>query len=156
MPAQRGEMRIGAFVRASGLPRTTVRFYERVGLLEPGTSASGNGYRVYGPAHVERARLVRLAQKLGFSIAEILALMRAWEGGTLTEVEKRQALLDKLAEVEAKLADLALMRRYIAAKLAWMEAGGQGLPPSLDALAPPEKARRGRRPAPVDGGPARA
>jgi DNA-binding transcriptional MerR regulator len=73
------EMRIAGFLRATGLPRSTVRFYERVGLLTPDLSARGNGYRVYGPQHVERARLVRLGQGLGFSIREILALLRAWE-----------------------------------------------------------------------------
>jgi MerR family copper efflux transcriptional regulator len=151
------EMRIAGFLRETGLPRSTVRFYERVGLLAPDLSAAGNGYRVYGPQHVERARLVRLGQGLGFSIREILALMRAWDGGTLSEAEKRDVLRAKLAEVEAKLADLELMRGYLRQKLAWMEAGGQGIPPALASVGQPAApARRKARPPQVDAPPARA
>jgi DNA-binding transcriptional MerR regulator len=124
-------MNIGAFERATGLPRTTIRFYEAQGLLQPAESGSGNGYRVYDAGHVERARLIKVAQALGFSIAEIARLTRSFEADRLSEEEKKQVLREKLGEVEDKLASLTAMRRYIRAKLEWLEAGSHGSPPDL-------------------------
>jgi hypothetical protein len=68
-------------------------------------------------------------------------------------------LRGKLAEVEAKLADLELMRGYLRQKLAWMEAGGQGIPPALASLGEPTAptpAWRKARPPQVDTPPAGA
>lgn len=125
-------MHIGTFERETGLPRTTIRFYERLGLLTPGESAKGSGYRFYGEEHVERVRLVKLAQSLGFSIREIRDLMDAYEKQSLTTEAKKRILAEKVAEIDGKLAALAAMRGYLAAKIAWIDNGETGPAPRLD------------------------
>ena len=89
-------MRIGEFEKASGLNRTTVRFYERRGLLKPYPAGDGNGYRRYGPEHVERARMIRMGQSLGFSIAEMLRILNAWDGKALSAEEQSRILKQSL------------------------------------------------------------
>jgi MerR family transcriptional regulator, copper efflux regulator len=127
-------MLIHEFVRLSGLSRTTVRFYERRGLLKPQSAGASNGYRHYGSEQVERVHMIRLAQSLGFSIAEIARLLHAWDDNKLTVEDQRSILKIKLAEVRQKRADLELIEQYISAKLAWMDAGQQGPAPDLIAL----------------------
>lgn len=126
-------MTIKQFEEATGLPRTTVRFYEAQGLLAPEESASGNGYRLYGPGHVERARTVRLAQSLGFSVREIRALMEAWESERLTDSEKRDVLAAKRAEIRLKRRQLETLEAYFDRVIAWYDGGQIGPKPGLTA-----------------------
>jgi len=61
---------IGAFARAAGVHVETVRFYQRKGLLPQPDKPYGS-IRRYGEADVARARFVKTAQRLGFSLEEI-------------------------------------------------------------------------------------
>ncbi len=160
-------MLIQEFCRATGLGRDTVRFYVKRGLLTPtvgsapkGGAASrtpGNRYQVFDAAQVERARLVRAAQGLGFTLAEIAALAAAYERGALSAARKADVLRAHLAALDARAARLDALRGYLGAKLRWVEAGEQGAPPSFtppaDGGAPPAAERgpaagpRGQRPA---------
>lgn len=124
-------MQIGAFVRASGLSRTTVRYYERCGMLKPSSISNGNSYRIYGQDLVERARMIRLAQSLGFSIKEIIRLLHAWENGTLSQDDQRRELETKRTEIRQKRRSLLAMERYIDAKLVWLADGGTGDMPKM-------------------------
>jgi MerR family copper efflux transcriptional regulator len=64
---------IGRLAEEAGVSVETIRFYERSGLLRR-PPASGSGWRVYGDDAVWAVRYTRLAQKLGFSLAEIKRL----------------------------------------------------------------------------------
>jgi DNA-binding transcriptional MerR regulator len=144
-------MLIQEFCRATGLSRDTVRFYVRRGLLAPAIGAparastaadpSGrpsNRYRVFDAAQVERARLIRAAQTLGFTLREIAALAAAYEKGRLTAARKAEVLRAQLAELDARATRLATLRRYLGQKLAWVEAGEVGTPPRLETPAAPD------------------
>jgi MerR family transcriptional regulator, copper efflux regulator len=124
-------MQIAEFERASGLSRTTVRYYEQRGLLKPKGRTAGNGYRLYGAEHVERVGLIRMAQALGFSINEIAKLLRAWENNKLTAEQQIKILQEKRSEIRVKIKNLEKMETYIKAKLDWLEAGEIGLPPKI-------------------------
>jgi DNA-binding transcriptional MerR regulator len=69
-------MLISEFARAAEMSVDTVRFYVRKGLLQPETGMKGgaNPYQIFTPEHVEQARMIRMAQGLGFSLREISAL----------------------------------------------------------------------------------
>lgn len=124
-------MRIKQFVDLTGLPRSSVRFYERIGLIVPEPSGKANGYREYGPSQIERARAIRIAQSLGFSLKEIRELVEAWERGQLEPESRRQLILDKIAQVDEKLAALNAMRSYLQRVVTWMEGGEQGPKPTF-------------------------
>ena len=64
-------MQIGEVAAATGLSRDTLRFYEKRGLLRARRSA--NGYRDYPAEALDWLRYIRIAQQLGFSLAEIEA-----------------------------------------------------------------------------------
>jgi MerR family mercuric resistance operon transcriptional regulator len=110
-------MRIGAVATAAGVSVDTVRYYEQRGLLPaPGrrsATAFHPGYRDYPPDVVARVRFVRQGQMLGFSLREIAELieLRFESGQSCGPVMDRAAT--KLAEVEARIADLESMRRAL-------------------------------------------
>ncbi len=75
---------IGQLARRTGLRPSALRYYEAEGLLEP-ASRTDAGYRLYDPATADTVRLIQRAQRLGFSLAEIRALLSAWRAGDLDD-----------------------------------------------------------------------
>lgn len=64
---------IGEIARRTGVPTSTIRYYESVGLLPPATRISGK--RRYDVSIVQRIGLIRIAQQAGFALAEIQTLL---------------------------------------------------------------------------------
>lgn len=69
------EWTIGEAARRSGCPASTIRYYERVGLL-PAPGRGNNGYRYYDADALERLAFVHRARALGFSIEAVADLLR--------------------------------------------------------------------------------
>jgi MerR family copper efflux transcriptional regulator len=69
---------IGDASQASGISAKMIRHYEEVGLL-PAAARTGSGYRQYDERDVNTLRFVRRSRDLGFSIAEIKALLSLWQ-----------------------------------------------------------------------------
>ena len=65
-------MKIGDVAAELGIPASTIRYYEKVGLIEPQQRVSGR--RAIDDKAVSTLRFVQLAQAAGFSIAEMRAL----------------------------------------------------------------------------------
>lgn len=105
-------MKIGELAEAAGVSADTVRYYERQNLLEA-PPRSPSGYRVYGPTHLEQLRFVRSAQSLGFSLAEIGAIMPRMRAGAFGRVEIEQQLHDKMLEIDQQIRRLETMRREL-------------------------------------------
>ncbi len=103
---------IGQLAKAAGVGVETLRFYERKGLLPP-PPRTRSGYRRYPADAVARVRFIRRAKELGFSLAEIreLLAMRIDPGRSCADV--RAIARAKIADVEAKIADLTRMRAVL-------------------------------------------
>lgn len=140
-------MLISEFARTAGLSPDTVRFYVRRGLLKPETGRRGgsNPYQVFSREHLETARLVRLAQSLGFTLREIAAIASELEARGLTRWRKIAILRQRLGVLDEKTAQIGRMTAYLNAKIAWLEGGETGPEPRLDSVidrSRPEQARR--------------
>lgn len=145
-------MLIGEFCRVTGLGRDTIRFYVRRGLIKPSRgSRPGNDYQVFGQDQVQRARLIRAAQALGFTLKEIAALAAAYEQADMTREARIALLRERVARLDAQARQLRDMRAYLSAKIRWLEGGELG--PAPDALTPgiAKRARRGDGGAPGPG-----
>lgn len=117
------EMRIGRVAAESGLSSDTLRYYEQEGLLDHRHARrSANGYREYMPAAIERLAQIRQAQVAGFTIREIRDLLAMLDGGRLSRVAIRRLCDAKLTEVEARIASLRTVQRYLRAKVRQMAA----------------------------------
>jgi DNA-binding transcriptional MerR regulator len=99
---------IGQVARRAGVNIQTVRYYERRGLLaSPARRPSGQ--RVYEPGVVDLLRLVKQAQRVGFTLAEIAELLRLSDGRSRGDT-LRERLLAKMGEIDARIRDLQEMR----------------------------------------------
>lgn len=103
---------IGQVARQAGIGVETVRFYEREGLLEqPARRLSG--YRQFEPNAVARLRFIKQAQRLGFTLREIKELLALRLDPGATRVEVRQRAVDKVADIDRRIADLKRMKKAL-------------------------------------------
>ncbi|MFM9572192.1 MerR family transcriptional regulator [Streptomyces turgidiscabies] len=112
-------LRSGQVAEAAGVNVQTLRYYERRGLLaEP--ERSNGGHRLYGEEAVTALRVIKAAQRLGFTLEEVAELLEAGRhrhrhrhGRSVAGLQERAAA--KLAEVDGKIADLVTIRTALAA-----------------------------------------
>lgn len=106
-------MKIGELARRSGVGIDAIRFYEREALLPPAARRE-SGYRDYRADDLDRLHFIRRAKALGFNLAEIRELMSLTRRADDDMAAVRAAAAQKLADVEAKLAELARIRDALA------------------------------------------
>lgn len=103
----------GKVANQAGIGIETVRFYEREGLIAEPPRGESSGYRHYPEDTVARLRFIRKAKDLGFSLKEIRELLslRAKRLGSCADVRSRA--LDKIEDVDQKIAVLRAMRKAL-------------------------------------------
>jgi DNA-binding transcriptional MerR regulator len=101
-------LRTGEVAARAGINIQTLRYYERRGLIAEPVRSLG-GHRTYPPDTVRLVGIIKAAQRLGFTLDEIVDLLEASQQRHRT-VDLRRRAIDKIAEVDRKMADLAAMR----------------------------------------------
>ncbi|VWC00633.1 MerR family transcriptional regulator [Burkholderia lata] len=98
-------MKIGELAKASGLAASRIRFYEASGLLEP-ARRQANGYREYGSEALTRLAIIDRAQRAGFALDEIRAVLPpdlgAWPRDELLAALRHK--VDEIVLLERRLA----------------------------------------------------
>ncbi|MFR9777500.1 MerR family transcriptional regulator [Micromonospora sp. MS34] len=108
-------LRSGEVAAAAGVNPQTLRYYERRGLLaEP--ARSPGGHRVYPVEAVTVLRAVKAAQRLGFTLDEVAELLAVRRRRGAPDVRSRAVA--KLAEVEARIAELRVVAGTLRAAVA--------------------------------------
>ncbi|MGH8775086.1 MAG: MerR family transcriptional regulator [Jiangellaceae bacterium] len=112
-------LRSGQVADAAGVNLQTLRYYERRGLIaEPERSLGG--HRLYPAETVTLLRIIKAAQRLGFSLDEVTDLLDTarHRHGERADARLQTRSGAKLAEVEAKIADLTIIADTLRAALA--------------------------------------
>lgn len=122
---QTSSMTIGQLARAGGVGVETVRYYQRLKLLDEPARAYGS-VRRYGGDMVERIKIIKRAQRLGFTLAEIKTLFRLDAKRDRHRAHRLAQV--KVIEIDQRLADMAAMRTALAALVRACEAGDTELP----------------------------
>lgn len=107
------KMKIGELARTSGIAASRIRFYEASGLLEP-ARRQANGYREYGPEALTRLAIIDRAQRAGFALDEIRAVLPP-DLGAWPRDELLRALRNKVDEIALLEQRLAQNRRNLQA-----------------------------------------
>ena len=128
-------MKIGEMANATATKVETVRYYEKIKLLDPPARTSAN-YRAYGSEHLARLSFIRRARDLGFTLKAIRELL------TLSD-DKSQSCeaVDgiaglHLAEIDRKIGDLTALRVELDRVLRSCRHGTVGECKIIETLAP--------------------
>ena len=113
-------MRVTELARQTKVSPHAIRFYARSGLLKPARNRI-NGYKMFGQNDVKRLRFIRMAQCLGYTLAEIAELLaRLEEGDNPCDLMER-ILRQRLEETAGKLESLQKTRMAMERVLACLE-----------------------------------
>jgi DNA-binding transcriptional MerR regulator len=105
------EMTIDGIASEAGIPSSTVRMYQNLGLLPPPERRGRVGY--YNQRHRERLRLIAHLQSRGFSLAAIKEALDAWaEGQSLDHLLRLGDIAPNLAPQPLRLTPTELAKRF--------------------------------------------
>jgi MerR family transcriptional regulator, mercuric resistance operon regulatory protein len=107
-PANGNGLRTGQVAERAGVNIQTLRYYERRGLIAEPVRSIG-GHRTYPPDTVALIGVIKAAQRLGFTLDEIVDLLEASRRRHRTPDLKQRAR-DKIVEVDRKIRDLGAIR----------------------------------------------
>lgn len=120
----------------SGLPSSTLRYYESIGIIPVISGDSSSKQRVYSEDDLGFIKNVACLYGLGLSITDMRDYLTNMAGATPVHAHNQVALLQRQAEtLEEEAALLESRRRYVAAKVAYwqaVEAGDQETLASAD------------------------
>ncbi|MFJ4760197.1 MerR family transcriptional regulator [Kocuria marina] len=115
-------MKISEVAERSGMPASTLRYYECLGILA--AHRSPNGYRDFDEGHLERLDFIASAKRLGLELPEIRQLLELADTGTCTGVKAalQPLLAEQIAAVERQLRILTELQEQLNAAQAHVEA----------------------------------
>ena len=111
-------MTIGELAKSADVPISTVRYYERAGILKASRRSASN-YRLYSEEDVQRLRFIRAAQATGFTLDDVAELL---EPSPCRKVQQR--IEARLEEVSARMAELRHVQRVLKGALATCQEHG--------------------------------
>ena len=101
------EMTIGEVAQQVGVQTSTLRYYESVGLLP--APRRENGRRRYTSSIFQEIAMIQLAQKSGFTIAEIKVLKDGFQADTPFSARWRTLAEEKLVELNNRILETQQM-----------------------------------------------
>ena len=135
-PADRsdGPFNIGEAAARSGVSAKMLRHYESLGLL-PKIGRTEAGYRQYAERDVHTLRFIRRGRELGFSMAEIAALLKLWQNRRRASADVKRIALSHVADLDRRMAEMAAMKRTLEALAGNCHGDARPDCPILDELA---------------------
>lgn len=102
---------IGDIAQKAGIATSTIRYYERIGLLPPPRRVSGR--RRYDTGILRKLGVIRLAQQAGLSIAEIQTLLHEFPASTPPSERWTALATEKIPEFEAQIQRIQAMKSLL-------------------------------------------
>ena len=105
------ELTIGEVARRAGVATSSIRYYERIGLLPEADRLSGQ--RRYDPEVLGKLGFIGVAQSAGFKLREIKELMNGVDSADGLGASMRSLSSEKIGEVEALLERTKAMKGWL-------------------------------------------
>ena len=110
-------MLIGELSKKTGLSKDTIRFYEKMGLIEAKARQAGTRtYMEFSSEMLERVVMITQGKSLGFTLNEIKHLIETWGSVSMPLSEKLKIIERKLDEITEKMRQLEEIKTYLIAK----------------------------------------
>jgi DNA-binding transcriptional MerR regulator len=87
-----------------GLPKDTIRFWEKRGLIHP--RRSSNGYRTFEQEDIQRINLIKLAKEAGFTLDAISVFLDRILDDQASFTDLSEILVDQLRRSQEKIREL--------------------------------------------------
>ena len=104
-------MLIGALSKQLNLSRDTIRFYEKMKLIQP--LVRNNGYKDYPEQTIQQLKLIQTAKNLGFTLSEIKQIIDIIGENEIPATQFHTILQEKLGTIQNKIGQLQLMQNML-------------------------------------------
>jgi MerR family transcriptional regulator, thiopeptide resistance regulator len=145
VPREFGDMAdsitIGRLAKASGLSRSTLLYYDRMGLLCPVNRSQGN-YRLYSAGDVERLRWIRCYRDAGIPLRQIAQILG---GGGRTGAPSAAVLKHHLRFLDEQINTLRNQQRQAILLLEQITSGSSARASGEVDVRPPRALSAGRK-----------
>jgi DNA-binding transcriptional MerR regulator len=120
-------LRVAELAERAGVAPSTVRFYERAGLISPARRAH-NRYRMFSESALDEIMFVQRAKGIGMSLEDIADLVAAWPTGKCQSLQARLRayLADRISEVHKQQAELSAFEHQLQTVLSRLSARDPG------------------------------
>jgi MerR family transcriptional regulator, copper efflux regulator len=107
-------LRVAELAERAGVAPSTVRFYERAGLISPARRAH-NGYRMFDESALDELMFVQRAKGIGMSLEDIAGLVAAWPTGKCQSLQARLRtyVAGRINEVHKQQAELSAFEHQL-------------------------------------------
>lgn len=116
-------LKVGDLAKRTGKTVRAIHLYEELGLLAPAVRSKG-GFRLYDGRAVTRIEWIAKLQAMGFSLTEIKAFLREWEGSETAPKaisRLREIFSDKLRETHETIGRLTQLVTDLQETLSYMD-----------------------------------
>lgn len=113
---------IGALAKQANTTKDTIRHYNQLGLLKSRKRQAGSRlYTEFHPECIERIKLIKSAQAIGFTLTEIKNCLNDYYEGHLDLDKQIKVIEQKLAQVKEQQANTNLMVKLLTEQVATLE-----------------------------------
>ncbi|MBD2705784.1 MerR family transcriptional regulator [Spirosoma sp. BT702] len=112
-------MLIGVISQKSGFSRDTIRYYEKIGLLELHKKARReNNYKEYTPVILSRLRAIRELKMIGYTLQEIRQVIESYEIGNLDCMAGKEQVLEKIRLIDEQIQQIQTIKQQLSEAVA--------------------------------------
>jgi MerR family redox-sensitive transcriptional activator SoxR len=105
------KLTIGEVAEATGVPTSTLRYYEKLGVIPPPQRSSGQ--RRYHPEVLQIMAVIQLGKDVGFSLPEIKELLYGFPEDMKPSERWKRLAQRKIAEIDEIIASAVDMKRLL-------------------------------------------
>ena len=123
-PTDSRGLTIQQMARQSGLSEHTLRYYERIGLIDPTERDLSSGHRRYAPETVTVVESLACMRGAGMSIRDVRRLLRLYTDprGEDNTAELKAIYMAHAATLRREIAEMQERLAYVSGKAAFFEA----------------------------------
>lgn len=110
------DLTIAQLSRRTGLAESALRYYERIGLIDPVPRDAGSGHRRYPPALATTVEGLACLRDTGMSVADMRAYVANMRRGPAAAADQHRLFADRAEHLRAEIARLQVREQYVSAK----------------------------------------
>jgi DNA-binding transcriptional MerR regulator len=110
----------------SGLPEPTLRYYEKIGLIQPVPRDPSSGHRRYPVDTVNVVNALACLRASGLSIEDMRTYLQLLEDGTQGAAQQKELFQTHVEEIESQIQRLQIRKQYLEGKIAYWDALERG------------------------------
>lgn len=110
----------------TGLPASTLRYYESIGVIAPVGRGASSGHRVYGEEDLDQIMWVACLAATGMSVGDMRKYVANGQMGPAAAAEQIELLTGQQRRLESEAKQLVLRQRYVALKIDYWHAVAAG------------------------------